>query len=256
MENYAFTTLLATDDYLWGAVCLYQSLQIVNSKYPFHLLVTDNISLKTRNILDEIGILYTIVPRIDFMNQENRYFVTFNKFHIYTLTQYDAVCFIDCDAIVKTNIDDVFSNTAPGFMVLNDRFLSGVLVLVNPKSKTLQDFESYREECSADEQVWNKIYDPSKVTDLSEYMYALIHRTDVFNSDDKYWKYYQLDSMEKVLDYLHREYESDFQLTFKACEIAHNKWLLINNLKSTEIIFEEELVDEDEDYRYSLDEDV
>ena len=43
-NNFAFTSVLATDDYLGGALGLYYSLQMAESKYPFHLLVTDNVS--------------------------------------------------------------------------------------------------------------------------------------------------------------------------------------------------------------------
>lgn len=248
MNNYAFTTLLATDDYLWGAVALYQSLKEVKSQYPFHLLVTDNISSESKAILDEIGIVYTIVPRVDFINQKNRYFVTYNKFHIYSLIQYDKVCFIDCDALVKTNIDTIFSNSAPGFVISGeDNYLSGVLILISPITKTLKDFEPYREECSADEQVWGQVYNYAEVSDLFDYLNKLIHRTDVLSSEDKYWKYYQLDSMSKVQEYLMQEYLSDFQLTFKACEIAHNKWLAIDTANIVNDIYpiSEELEEEE-----------
>lgn len=223
MNNYAFTTLLATDDYLWGAVGLYYSLKRVNSQYPFHLLITDNLSPETVIKLDEIGITYTIVPRIDFIKQEDRYPLTFNKFYIYSLKQYDAVCFIDCDALVRTNIDDIFSLQTPGFIVINNSFLSGILVLINPQSKNFCDFETYRQTYRSDEWVWNKAYDPSKVTNLIDYFPKLIHRSDLFTNDDKYWKYYQLNSENKIKNYIWSEHDSNFQLTQKAYLIAENK---------------------------------
>ena len=54
MGNYAYTTLLATDDYVYGVIGLLFSLQEVQSKYPLHIIVTNNISDYTLSLLDEI----------------------------------------------------------------------------------------------------------------------------------------------------------------------------------------------------------
>ena len=51
MKKYCWTTLLATDDYVWGILGLYFSLQKVYSKYPLIPIVTDNISDETKFFL-------------------------------------------------------------------------------------------------------------------------------------------------------------------------------------------------------------
>lgn len=202
-NNFAFTSVLATDDYLGGALGLYYSLQMAKSKYPFHLLVTDNVSREVRNKLDEIGVLYSIVPLINFIDGTGRYEVTFNKFHIFSLKQYDKVCFIDCDAILKENIDDIFSFEAPGFPILDEVFLSGVIILMNPCSKNVDDFLEYKSN-PEDESVWNTIYKADGVSDLFSYFGKIFHFSSCGeDSSKKYWRFYSLNELEPLINFMY-----------------------------------------------------
>ena len=65
MKNYIYCALVATDNYVMGAVGLNYSLQINGCQYPLLVLVTDNCSLETINILQQYKIQYKIVPNID-----------------------------------------------------------------------------------------------------------------------------------------------------------------------------------------------
>lgn len=212
MKNCAFVSVLTTDNYLSGAIGLYYSLQAVKSKYPFHLLVTDNISPFVKSKLDEIGILYSIVPLINFEGETNRYETTFNKFHIFSLTQYDMVCFIDCDALIKENIDDIFYITPPGFIILDYIFLSGVLILIDPNSKNIEDFLEYKNN-GEDESVWNTLYSAKTSADLIHYFGKIFHVSSCGYHDMKYWEYFTLDELKPLID------EMCFKKDFHAVEI-------------------------------------
>ena len=220
-KKYAYTSLLASDDYLYGVIGLYLSLQQVNSEYPFHLIVTDNISQACLDVLDELEMLYTIVPRVDFICDYDNYLITLNKFHIYSLKQYDKVCFIDADALVKDNIDAVFKYTAPGFIVFDGNFLSGVLVLVNPADYDFEYFVKNHRIEPTDESIWCHIYDCSKVSDLEKFFGLLIHMSDEGHNEGKYWKYFELDTIQKVKTFLRKEQLCEFARTLNYFAAAY-----------------------------------
>lgn len=46
MKNYAYVTIINTNKYINGALCLYKSLEKVNSIYPFYIVVTGKIVQK------------------------------------------------------------------------------------------------------------------------------------------------------------------------------------------------------------------
>lgn len=210
MSKYCYTTLLASDDYLYGVLGLYYSLIEVNSKYPLHIVVTDNISQDTLDVLQKQGIKYTIFPRIDFLCADTRYQITFNKFHIFGLKEYDKVCFIDGDAIVNKNIDDIFIHPTPGFVKFNDEFISGVLIVIDPATKTLNDFLRFRESCGEDESVWNRLYLKQLGYDLDPYFSALVHHSDAGFTHSKYWKVYELNTADKVREFIHSDFEKEY----------------------------------------------
>ena len=201
MTDYAYTTLLASNDYVYGVLGLYYSWKLTNSKYDFILIVTDNITQENLSIIECANIDYVIVPRYDFKNQNSRYNITWNKFYIYTLTQYKKVCFIDADAILIENIDSVFDADTPAFMALGPIFISGIMILVDPTSFTPEMFKKFRY-LADDESVWNKLYNPNTTTNIGKYMDSIIHWSDGGDNSMKYWNHYQLHSLEDVQKFI------------------------------------------------------
>jgi hypothetical protein len=210
MNKYCYTTLLASDDYLYGVLGLYYSLLEVDSKYPLHIVVTDNISQDSLNILKQLDIPYNIFPRIDFLHEEALYQITFNKFHIFGLKEYDKVCFIDADAIVNKNIDLIFSHPTPAFVKFNEDFISGVLILIDPNTKELADFLPFRESCGEDESVWNKLYLKHLQYNLDPYFSSITHHSDAGFTHCKYWKVYELDTVDKIRIFIHSEKQKEY----------------------------------------------
>ena len=61
----AFLSVLATDTYLHGILVLYQSLKDVQSKFPFHVAVTESLSNYTYDVLKMYNIPTVKVKRRD-----------------------------------------------------------------------------------------------------------------------------------------------------------------------------------------------
>lgn len=57
MKN-LYVTLVASDEYILGAICLNKSLQKVKSKYPFLVLLTTNCSSMSKKLLEQNNIKY------------------------------------------------------------------------------------------------------------------------------------------------------------------------------------------------------
>lgn len=105
--SYAWITYVDNDIYLTSALVLYNSLQSVNTRYPFVILISanytppaisNNIIIKYVHPFDKENPLYS----------SKRYKACLNKIHIWNEVEYAKVCWLDADVIVMKNIDHVF----------------------------------------------------------------------------------------------------------------------------------------------------
>ena len=115
--NYAYVSLLTTESYLLGILGVAKCLKNVNSKYPFYVLITDEISKETENLLNNLNIT-TIrkksieIPKI--IKEKNNkgafshWTYTFDKLSIFELTQFDKIVYLDSDIYIRKNIDELF----------------------------------------------------------------------------------------------------------------------------------------------------
>lgn len=107
--------MISSDNFLPGALVLYESLLATKPKYPFYLLLSDKISLKCEQSLKDYGInvLRDNEPIIeDFSKLEGndpRWNYTFDKIKIFKLEQFDKIVFLDSDMFVMHNLDALFS---------------------------------------------------------------------------------------------------------------------------------------------------
>lgn len=111
-----FITLLSTENYLKGVLVLYTSLQETKTKYPFTVLLSSRISVNTENILRNYGMktlridapLY--IENREGINQAGptHWNYTFEKLHVFNLTQFEKMVFLDSDMLVLENIDELF----------------------------------------------------------------------------------------------------------------------------------------------------
>lgn len=209
-EEYCYVSLLYSDDFTLGIIGLNYSLQKTNPKYPFLVLVTDNVSKKSLKMLDEDNIAYKRIKNYFFINDKiNSYFSsTLNKFQIFDL-QYKKICFLDADIIIRKNIDNFFSYPSFSAEYLENNkknpIKGGVLIFELP---FLYDFNyiknKYQKICENDEDVLsylkNKLQYKMTKNDLKniihdggkpKYWIYLENNKNVHNFLDKYPYYYK-----------------------------------------------------------------
>ncbi|XP_059183990.1 glycogenin-2 [Centropristis striata] len=134
----AFVTLATTDSYCMGATVVARSLQRHGTTRSIVIMVTPNVSEKSRLALNSV---FDEVITVDVMDSDDRLNlallgrpelgITFTKIHCWTLTQYSKCVFLDADTLVLCNVDELFERDElsaapdPGWP---DCFNSGVFV--------------------------------------------------------------------------------------------------------------------------------
>ena len=150
-KNYSYISILSTDNYLKGLLVLFFSYKKTKSKYPFLVLLTPNISKKTKIILKKLHIPYEILLKdIDNptdVSKKHRWFRTYSKLSVFNQTKYSKIVYLDADMLILRNIDGLFkydhmSATNAGGMLQRKKswthFNSGLMV-IKPSSKTFKD---------------------------------------------------------------------------------------------------------------------
>ena len=162
-KNYSYVTLLTNDSYSYGVILLFESMKKVKTKYPLHVLVTENVSKATLELLTQLGVTYEIVDYIPISEDiyehnkkinpplANTWKNCWTKFRIFDQTQFDKIVFFDADVMLLKNMDHLFQkphmtaaldgeyfNLWPGW----DHFNSGCIV-IEPNHELFQDILAY-----------------------------------------------------------------------------------------------------------------
>lgn len=136
----AWVTLATNDQYAIGALVLAESLKRVGTTKQLHILITKQVTQPTRDILGKFYNAVTEVDVLDSRDEANLALikrpelgVTFTKLYCWTLTQYTKAVFVDADALVLQNADELFGypelSAAPD-VGWPDCFNSGLFVFV------------------------------------------------------------------------------------------------------------------------------
>ena len=112
----AYVTLLTSDCYLPGAECLLHSLKQSGTRRPVVTLVTSAVSQRARAKLEQrcdrvIEVAAVPNPHASRPDQADKCWTDagYTKLQIWSLHDaYDLIVYIDVDAIVRTNVDDLF----------------------------------------------------------------------------------------------------------------------------------------------------
>lgn len=137
----AYITLLSTLSYLPGVIVLHDSVKRTHSPYPFWVAVSSNILQETIDKLKGRGmnVLRLSIPieiPATFKEESGHWGNTFDKIHLFGLTEFSKLVYLDSDMIVIKNIDVLFdrphlSAVAAGQSIHPDwtRLNSGLMVI-------------------------------------------------------------------------------------------------------------------------------
>lgn len=238
----AFLSVLATDTYLHGILVLYQSLKDVQSKFPFHVAVTESLSNYTYDVLKMYNIPTVKVKRRDSpkMPPFNKWRASYTKLEIFKLMDYEKIVYLDADMIVLHNIDHLFqcphmSAVAAGCWSISNskfNFNSGLLV-IEPSLDIYENLIelSYKhgDTCCGDQDVMQKYF-----TDWNKQKHLhLDHAYNIFVSHVGYTKnkYYFFESVDghKPIYIVHyicpKPWDSkDVHLIPKNATFLYDKW--------------------------------
>ncbi|KAL6420269.1 hypothetical protein ACFW04_014868 [Cataglyphis niger] len=150
--RYAWVTLATNDAYSLGALVLAHSLRRVGTKYELACLVTPGVTATMREKLAAVFSLVQEVNVLDSKDEANLALlarpelgITFTKLHCWRLTQYEKCVFIDADALVVRNCDELFEReelSAAPDVGWPDCFNSGVFVF-RPSQQTFASITAF-----------------------------------------------------------------------------------------------------------------
>ena len=137
----AYVTLLSTINYLLGVIVLGESLRQVGATYPLWVALSESIPPNIDALLRHKGMHVIRLPAsIEIPSQlkeKSGYWGnTFDKLHLFGLTKFDKLVYLDSDMMVLLNIDELFekphmSAVAAGRLVHPgwERLNSGLMVI-------------------------------------------------------------------------------------------------------------------------------
>lgn len=123
--NYAYITLLSTNNYIYGCIGLIESWKRTKPKYPFYCMVTPDITDENKIILQKIG--YHIIEISPYcpkkyweilktgnisgnsnLNSDTGWQFAWSKLLILQQEQFDKLIFLDVDMFILQNLDHLF----------------------------------------------------------------------------------------------------------------------------------------------------
>lgn len=164
----SYISVLSTNEYLPGALVLDKCLKLTKTKYPLSILTTPNIEEIAISILEKSNINIIKTNNLFLENHEiDKWYYTFSKLNIFSLTQFEKIVFIDLDTVVTENIDDLFekkhfsSVNSGGFIHKNWVDLNSGLIVIEPSREVynkLIDIMLDGTNYSGDQDVLHKYY--------------------------------------------------------------------------------------------------
>ena len=142
-----YVSILTTDSYLPGLLVLHKSLIDTKTKFPFLVLLTDNISAKAIRTLEKNKINYKILDQKIInpskINPEHRWYSTYYKLAIFNQIEFEKIVFLDADMLILRNIDELFSKrhlsavNAGGMLARKSSWthLNSGLMVIRPSKK-------------------------------------------------------------------------------------------------------------------------
>lgn len=184
-----YISLISSKNYLEGVLVLGHSLKKVGSKYPLTVLVSLDLYNNYKEITEilafnKIDFLilekkFTLPVEITQKIYSKRWINTFDKLHVFGLTGFSKIVFLDSDMLVVKNIDHLFEKEHLSFATASEQVSgcedwilpnSGMMVIVPEKGLPEKIFE-----------IWPKVQ-PNK-QDFSDQDLIHAYFADVFKKD-------------------------------------------------------------------------
>lgn len=196
MENNCFMTLVTELKYVPCVKNCNVLMTHYKSKFPYIALVPED-SIDIQNQLAQANIKYIPIKidKFDTSGFQPLFADTINKFQIFNFTEYDKICFIDADMLIKRNIDDIFNELGENESTCfyssgrknsegkSDGF-GGELFVVRPDPALYQRVYADRHLYSNDEQVLKAYFFNEQDEDRYLPFHALVH----FSGIIKIWE--------------------------------------------------------------------
>ena len=148
----AYITYVCSDNFIPGVVALYNSVRLSNCNHDFIVLVTDDVSEESRDILKQNDLKIVDADKI-YYNGKNkdkildRYgkvdqsWKMFTKINIWKQTEYSKLIYLDADTLVLKNIDELFEidelgAVLGGSVMLNYSGIEAGVLVTEPNIKT------------------------------------------------------------------------------------------------------------------------
>ncbi len=147
----AWVSMVSTARYLPGVLTLFDSLRRTGTSRPFCCMITEGIDGRIDPILRKLAVHPVRVPAIDNPacdDPANRHRHTYSKLHVFGLSDFSRVVYLDADMVVCHDIDDLFdhphlsSTNAGGLVHPSWRELNSGLMVVEPDRRLFEDMMS------------------------------------------------------------------------------------------------------------------
>jgi glycogenin len=142
----AYCTLLSTESYLPGVLALHESLKRTGTAYPFATAISAHIAPEIDPVLEDAGIIVRRIPESteipkEMIENNGHWGHTFDKVHLFGLSEFEKLVYVDSDMIVLSNMDELFdkphmSAVPAGVLVHKDwTRLNGGLLVIEPEDQ-------------------------------------------------------------------------------------------------------------------------
>lgn len=150
-KKYSWVTYLCDNSFLEGVLCLNKSLLNVNSKFKLMCMITQNVSIETRNNLKLNNIPFVLVEKIVSKRTKgikdrysDRSWMMFTKLNLWSLIDFNKIIYLDADILLLKNCDHLF-DLKEDFYAVKDVGYNGInagVMIIKPNLQVYNEMIS------------------------------------------------------------------------------------------------------------------